>query len=108
VKFAGITPQVELHQRLLIDAGARLVDADDLRQCQDTALLKGLCFRRRLCAEVRQRQRDQHVRGSYEKADPEHPLQQAALPRSEVDGQKDGTDETAADQHHDLRLDVTP
>ena len=34
--------QVELHQRLLVDAGACLVDADDLRQRQDTALFQGL------------------------------------------------------------------
>ena len=101
----GLMPGPEICRSIFTNG---LVDADDLRQRQDAALFQGLGLGGRLCAEIRQRQRDQYVGSGDQQADPEHPLQQPALARREVDRQKDGTDEAAADEHHDLSLDVTP
>ena len=53
--------QLQLDQRLVVDAGARFADAGDLRERQYTGLLEGLGLGGRLGAEVGQGQRDENV-----------------------------------------------
>ena len=62
---------------------------------------------RRLGAEARDRQRNQHVGRGDQQSGPEHPLHDRLRPGGEVDGQEDGPDDPAQ-QDESLDADVPP
>ena len=98
--------QVHLDDLLVVHPRPRLGDPGDLSERQHPVLLERGHLGRRLGAIVRQRERDQHVNHGDQQADVEHPLQQAVEPYGEVHDQEDRSDQAAAQQNHQLCLQV--
>ncbi len=99
--------QVQRDDGLIVDARAGFAQAGDVGQRQDAALLERGGLGGGLRAIVRQRKRDQHVCRGDEQADEEHPLEQAALSGGEIHDEEDWTDQAAAQQDHQLGLQVS-